>query len=68
MWYLKALGYKKTILLMVVKKMSREMVALIDNILQGDNLWKPVKLPKMSGKEFGFFIDGLRAARLAKAK
>lgn len=48
--------------------MSREMVALIDNILQGDNLWKPVKLPKMSGKEFGFFIDGLRAARLAKAK
>lgn len=56
---------KKTIYLMGVKKMSKETLTLIDSILQGGS---SVRVPKMSGKEFGLFIDGLRAARLAKAK
>lgn len=59
---------KKTIYLMGVKKMSKETLSLIDSILQGGSSWRSVRVPKMSGKEFGLFIDGLRAARLAKAK
>lgn len=48
--------------------MSKETLSLIDSILQGGSSWRSVRVPKMSGKEFGLFIDGLRAARLAKAK